>query len=161
MRDDFDSAMRTDTGATEDVERVERRMFRVMCAGIACAVAASLFIAERRTTTGLLIGGALAILNYSWLRSSLAAIFGNYAANAAPAEIDKAAADENAKVKPRLSPARFVLRYAVVAAAVWLAYSLRIASLAAMLWGLGAFALAGVIEGFIQVYLVIVNGKEI
>src|SRR2546423_2904661 len=86
----------------DEVEAVERRLFRVMCWTVALAVLASGAFAPWRVTTGLLLGGVLALINHHWLRTSIRTAFSG-------------AATEG--LRPKLSSARFVLRYFVVAAA--------------------------------------------
>ena len=130
--------------AWEDPEAMERRFVRVMCASVALAVAVSAAVAPWRFTTGLLLGGLLSLFNLHWLRSSVAAIF----STAAPG------------VRPRLSVARYVLRYFVVAAAVVAAHWLGVASVVATLAGLASFAVAVLVEGFVQTYFAIVNREE-
>ena len=56
---------------------LEERIFRVMIAVVALAVMAGAILALWRVTAGLLLGGALSILNYHWLRSSIAAVLSN------------------------------------------------------------------------------------
>lgn len=129
-----------------DLTAIERRMFRVMIVTVVLAVAFSAGFFAWRVTVGLSIGGALALLNYHWLRSSIAAIF---------------SAAEMKGIKPKLKPANYILRYFTVALVIMSASFLHIASLNAMLIGLSAFAVAGVVEGFIQVYFAIVHREEI
>lgn len=138
--------MRGQRAASEwaDPEAMERRFVRVMCASVALAVAASAPLAPWRFTTGLLVGGLLSLFNLHWLRTSIAAVF----STAAPG------------VRPRLNMARYVLRYFVVAAAVAAAHWLDVASLAAMTAGLASFAVAVLVEGFVQTYFAIVNREE-
>jgi small-conductance mechanosensitive channel len=145
MRGDFDSETEAQTAngsAPDDLLKIERRMFRLMFVVIAVAVLVSLFFFAWRVTVGLMIGGALAVLNYSWLRASIRAIFGG-------------AGGKNAK--PKTGAARYVLRYFIIACIIASIYSFNLASLVAMLAGLSAFAWAGLIEGFIQTYFAIIN----
>jgi hypothetical protein len=123
---------------TSAAAAVERRLFRVMILAVALAGIVSAFVAPWRVTTGLLLGGALALLNHHWLRSSVHAAFSGAAVSG---------------LRPKLSVARFVLRYFVVAAAVIAAYMLDLVSIVAALAGLCAFVVAGLVEGFIQTFL--------
>ncbi|HZB43837.1 MAG TPA: ATP synthase subunit I [Pyrinomonadaceae bacterium] len=131
-------------GAGEDPSAMERRIFRGMCRAVALAVLISAPFAPWRVTTGLLLGGVLALLNHHWLRTSVAAVFG-----AAPAG-----------ARPKLRAARYVLRYVVIAAAVAAAYRLDLVSLAATLAGLCAFVAAALVEGFRQLYSAIAHREE-
>jgi hypothetical protein len=123
---------------------MERRIFRDMCVSAALAVVVSALLAPWRVTTGLLLGGSLAILNHHWLRTSVAAIFGGAAAGS----------------RPKMKAARYVLRYVVLAAAVAAAYRLDLVSLAAALAGMCAFVPAALAEGFRQLYFAIVRREE-
>src|ERR1044071_7668027 len=76
-----------------------RRIFRDTFWAALVAVAVSAFLAPWRVTLGLALGGALALFNQHWLRSSVEAVFEGASA-ARP---------------PRMKAARYVLRYAVVA----------------------------------------------
>ncbi len=139
---DASSSREADAG---EASGVERRLFRVMCWTVALGVALSAPLAPWRVTTGLLLGGVLALVNHHWLRTSVRAAFSG---------------DLSAGVRPRLSAARFVLRYFVVAAAVWSAYTLDVVSIVATLAGLGAFVVAGLVEGFIQTLLTFRQREE-
>lgn len=131
-------------GGGEEPAAVERRIFRGMCAAVAVAVASSAALFPWRTTTGLLLGGLLSLLNFHWLRTSVATMFGS----AAP----------GARATWRLS--RYVLRYVVVAAVVVAAYALDLVSLVAVLAGLCSSAAAVLIEGFTQLYFAVTRREE-
>ncbi len=122
-----------------------RRLFRVMCGTVALAVLASLFVAPWRVTTGLLLGGGLALLNHHWLRASVRTAFSGVAMTG---------------LRPKLSIARFVLRYFVVAAAIMAAYELELVSIVATLVGLSAFVVAALGEAFIQTCLTFIQREE-
>ncbi|HEX6624341.1 MAG TPA: ATP synthase subunit I [Pyrinomonadaceae bacterium] len=131
-------------GAGEDPSAMERRIFRGMCRAVALAVLISAPFAPWRVTTGLLLGGVLALLNHHWLRTSVAAVFG-----AAPAG-----------ARPKMKAARYVLRYVVIAVVVAAAYRLDLVSLAATLAGLCAFVAAALVEGIRQLYSAIAHREE-
>ena len=124
--------------AAEEAITMERRLFQVMCWTVALAVLLSAVAAPWRVTTGLALGGALALLNHHWLRTSVRAAFSNAATTG---------------VRPKLSIARFILRYFVVAAAIFAAYTFDLVSIVATLAGLSAFVVAALVEGFIQTLL--------
>jgi hypothetical protein len=142
MVDDADAS--STAGADEDPSAMERRIFRGMCRAVAAAVLISAPFAPWRVTTGLLLGGVLALLNHHWLRTSVAAVFG-----AAPAG-----------ARPKMRAARYVLRYVVIAAVVAVAYRLDLVSLAATLAGMCAFVAAALVEGFRQLYGAIAHREE-
>ncbi|GAC1397874.1 MAG: hypothetical protein NVSMB56_12860 [Pyrinomonadaceae bacterium] len=146
-KEDESDALPADAATNaNDLTTIERRMFRVMTGAVVLAGAFSAGFFAWRVTFGLAIGGILALLNYYWLSSSIAAIF---------------SMAETKGIKPKLKPAKFILRYFIVALIIAAAHFLHVASLNAMLIGLSAFAVAGVVEGFIQVYFAIVHREEI
>src|SRR3954462_9290872 len=102
---------------------LEARLLRWMIASVAIAAAVCPFVAPWRVTSGVVLGGALSVLNYRWLHTSVAAIFSiNLGAE-----------------RPRAGASRYILRYAVVGALVFAAVNLQVVSLAATLAGLCAF----------------------
>jgi hypothetical protein len=121
-----------------------RRIQRDTLVAAVVAVAVSAFLAPWRVTMGLALGGALAVLNLHWVRTSVAAVF--------EAAVPGA--------RPRVTIARYFLRYFVVAASVAAAVWLDIASLVATLAGMCAVVAALLAEGFRQFYFAIVNRGE-
>ena len=119
---------------------LETRIFRSMIAIVTLTVIASAMSAPWRVTAGLMLGGALSILNYHWLRTSIEALL--------------SVANEK---QPRVKLARFILRYFVVAAVVFTAYALQIVSLPATIIGLSAFVPALFVEAFRQFYFGIIH----
>jgi hypothetical protein len=144
MSESFDNLERSAFAGAEGAA-LERRLLRSMYVLIALAATVSVIIAPWRVTTGLLLGGVLALFNHHWLRGSLAAVFGE------PAGVGK---------RPRLSAARYVLRYFVIACVVASAYVLNLISVAATLAGLCAFAAAVMVEAFTQLYFAIIHREE-
>jgi hypothetical protein len=128
-----------------DSGAMERRLFSIMCWTVALTTLASLAFAPWRVTTGLALGGALALLNHHWLRTSIRAAFTSASITG---------------LRPKLSVARFILRYFVVTASIIAAYEFGIVSIVATLVGLSAFVVAGVAEGFIQTFLIFVHREE-
>lgn len=124
---------------------VETRVFRAMAIAVAIAVSGSLFFAEWRVTTGLLIGGVLSLLNHHWLSTSAAAAFSVVAHGA----------------KPRLSIVQYILRYIVIAAVVFVAYKFNIVSLVATIAGLCSFVVALFVEAIREFYFAIIHREEI
>jgi diacylglycerol kinase len=121
-----------------------KRIFRGTFLAALVAVALSLFFAPWRVTTGLALGGALALFNQHWLRSSVEAVFEG-ATSARP---------------PKMKAARYILRYAVVAGLVFFAYQLELVSLVATLAGMCAVVAGLLAEGFRQFYFAIVRREE-
>jgi hypothetical protein len=125
---------------------LEDRIFRLMIAVVALAVVCGAMLAPWRVTAGLALGGALAIVNYHWLRSSIEAVL----------RIEAAPGTANVK-PPRLKLWNYVFRYFVVGAAVFAAYGLGIVSLPATLVGLSAFVPALFVDAFSQFYFSIIH----
>ena len=121
-----------------------RRIFRGTFLAALAAVAVSALFAPWRVTTGLALGGALALFNQHWLRSSVEAVFEGASA-ARP---------------PKMKVARYFLRYAVVAGLVFFAYQLGLVSLVATLAGMCAVVAGLLAEGFRQFYFAIVRREE-
>jgi hypothetical protein len=128
----------------EDAGAVELRIFRVMIASVAVSVIASTILAPGRFTAGLALGGGLSLLNYHWLRTSVAAIFaGNIEAR-----------------RPRLRASRYLIRYFVVGSVAFGTYKLKLVSLPAVFAGLCSFVPAMFVEAGRQFYLAIIRREE-
>ena len=111
-----------------------------MIAIVSLAVIAGAILAPWRVTAGLALGGALSILNYHWLRSSIEAVLSNVT-----------------EKRPRLKLWRYIFRYFVVGAIVFAAYRLGVVSLPATIIGLSAFVPALFVEAFRQFYFSIIH----
>jgi uncharacterized membrane protein YGL010W len=123
---------------------LETRVFRTMVVATALTVAIAAFIAPWRVTTGLLMGGLLALFSHSWLK------------NSAMAAIRLSAQDGRAQWKL----AQFVLRYIVIGAAIFAAYTLDLVSLPAVLAGMSSFVVAMFVEAIREFYFAIVKREE-
>lgn len=130
--------------ADEDPRAAERRIFRGTFVAALAATALSLFFTPWRVTTGLALGGALALFNQHWLRTSVEAVF-------------ESATSER---PPKMKAARYFLRYAVVAGLALLAYQSGLVSLVATLVGMCAVVAGLLAEGFRQFYIAIVRREE-
>jgi len=131
-------------GFTERADgALELRLFRVMIVTVVLAVIAGTVLAPWRVTSGLMLGGVLSLLNYHWLRTSVAAIF-----NMGQTE------------RPRVKVSRYIIRYLVVGVAVFAAYQLQVISLPATMAGLGSFVPALFVEAFRQFYFAIIRREE-
>lgn len=85
---------------------------------------------------GILIGTALAFVNYYWLQYSLRKVFAN--------------AEEGQK--PRLSVLRYVSRYLALAAVIAFIYVTGVLPVIPVILGMCAFAFAVVIDGIIRIF---------
>ncbi len=115
-----------------------------MVATAALAGLVSGFVAPWRVTSGLLAGGLLALFSHSWLKNSAAAAIRLAATGG----------------RPQLRLAQFVLRYVVIAAAVFAAYTLDLISLPAVLIGLSSFVVALFVEAIREFYFAITQREE-
>lgn len=115
-----------------------------MVATAALAGLVSGFVAPWRVTSGLLAGGLLALFSHSWLKNSAAAAIRLAATGG----------------RPQLRLAQFVLRYVVIAAAVFAAYTLDLISLPAVLIGLSSFVVALFVEALREFYFAITQREE-
>ena len=124
---------------------INTRVFRTMAVTTALAVSVAAFVAPWRVTTGLLIGGLLALFSHSWLKNSAAAVI-HLSANGG---------------KPEFRIAQFLLRYVVIAAVIFSAYTLDLISLPAVLIGLSTFVVAILVEALREFYFAIKQREEI
>jgi small-conductance mechanosensitive channel len=124
---------------------IKRRIFRTMAFATAFAVVTSLTFAQWRVTSGLLLGGVLALLNYHWLSSSTAAAFSVMLHG----------------TRPRLSLVQYVLRYLVITLVVLVAYKVNVVSLPATIVGLCSFVPALFGEALREFYFAIIQREEI
>ena len=124
---------------------IDGRIFRSMIVATAIAVVASLLFAQWRVSSGLLLGGILALLNHHWLSGSTTAAFAVLAYGATP----------------RLKLVQYILRYLVLATVIFIAYKLNVVSLAATLVGLSSFVVALFAEAFREFYFAFIHREEI
>ena len=129
--------------AGDDNGALEMRIFRTMIASVALAVIASTMLAPWRVTFGLMLGGVLSLLNYHWLRTSVAAVF---------------RVSEGERPRARIS--RYIIRYFAVGVTAFVAYELRLVSLPAVFAGLCSFVPALFVEAFRQFYFAIIRREE-
>jgi hypothetical protein len=121
------------------------RIFRTMALATGLSVAVCALLGPWRFTTGLLVGGLLALFNHRWLKNSAAAAIQLSTAGGAP----------------RLRLAQFLLRYLVMAAVVYATVTLDLVSLPAVLAGLATFVVAMLVEAFREFYFAIIEREEI
>ena len=115
-----------------------------MAVTTALAVFVSAFAGPWRVTTGLLLGGVLALFSHQWLINSAAA-----------------AIRLSIGGMPQWRLAQFVLRYVVIAAVVFATYTLDLISLPAVLVGLSSFVVALLVEAIREFYFAIKQREEI
>jgi hypothetical protein len=116
-------------------EAVERRVWRNIFAVVAIAVVIAALTADLKFMLGLVLGGALALLNYKWLHSSLRAVLAAGSQKAPPGTLIK-----------------FVVRWLVIAAVAWAANKTGYFDAVAILAGLFAPAVAVMIEAAYATY---------
>jgi hypothetical protein len=131
--------------AVERDEGLHARIRRTMIVSTILAVVFSLFLGSWQITSGLVIGGLLALLNHHWLQTSIAAAFGVLLHGQTP----------------RFTLGKYIFRYFVVAAASFAAFELGIASLPAIIAGLCTFVVALIFEAFREFYFAIIRREEI
>jgi hypothetical protein len=124
---------------------LEARINRTMAVSVALAVVIAAPFFPWRVTSGLALGGVLSLLNHRWLSSSVSALI---MANATNQRVGHSAY-------------RYILRYLVVGALVFVAYRLGLVSLPATIVGLCSFVVALFAEAFRQFYIVIIRREEV
>ena len=129
----------------ETDKSLNARIFRVMVSATGLAIAVSSLIGPWRFTTGLVVGGLLALFSHRWL------------SNSAAAAIQLAAGSGF----QRFRLMQFLLRYIVIAAAIFAAYYAGIASLSGMLVGMSSFVVALLFDAVREFYFAIIHREEI
>jgi len=124
------------TDQTENVSPLSNERILVIMAGLGVAGGiAGVMLQSWAFGFGIVIGTALAFVNYYWLKSSLRKIF---------------AAAESGE-RPRMLAGTYFLRYIVLAAFVALIYVTGIVPIVALLLGLAGFGFAVIVEGVIRI----------
>ena len=124
--------------------KLNSRVFRAMAATTALTVAVAAFIAPWRVTTGLLVGGLLALFSHSWLNNSAAAAI----------KLSTTGGSSQFRL------AQFLLRYVVIAAVIFAAHTLSLITLPAVFVGLSSFVVAMMIEALREFYFAIIHREE-
>ena len=124
---------------------INLRIFRTMAIATGVSVAVCAVIGPWRVTTGLLVGGLLALFSHNWLKKSAAAAIQLSVGGATP----------------RLRLAQFLLRYLVIGALVFSLYQFDLVSLTAVLVGLSSFVVAIFVEALREFYFAIIQREEI
>ena len=123
---------------------INQRIFRTMAIATGLSVAVCALAGPWRVTTGLLLGGLLALFSHRWLKNSAAAAI-------------QLATDRGVK---QLRLAQFLLRYVVIAGVVFATYTLDLVSLTAVLAGLCSFVVALMVEALREFYFAIIQREE-
>jgi hypothetical protein len=113
-----------------------RRLLIEMAVLIALGAFVGFIFGGKRFGFGVLLGGALAFLNYYWLKRSTAAIF------------EKAFAGSTG----RFVSLRFISRYIAVGLVIVAVHFSGLMPATAVIAGLAAFAIAVVVDGFISIF---------
>jgi hypothetical protein len=124
---------------------INLRIFRTMAIATGLSVAVSAMVGPWRFTTGLLLGGLLALFNHRWLKKSAAAAIQLSTSGGAP----------------QFRVAQFLLRYVVIAAVIFATVEFDLVSLPAVLAGLCTFVTAMMVEAFREFYFAIIEREEI
>jgi hypothetical protein len=127
-------ALPTEAPVTSNISH--RRLLIEMAVLIAIGSVAGFIFGGLRFGFGVLFGGALAFLNYYWLKRSTTAIF------------EKAVSGANAA----FVSLRFILRYIAVGAVILAVHFSGAMPAAAVIAGLSAFAIAVVVDGLISIF---------
>ena len=124
---------------------INLRIFRTMAIATGLSVAVSAVVGPWRVTTGLLVGGLLALFSHRWLKNSAAAAINLSIGGSAP----------------QLRLAQFILRYVVIGALVFALNELDVVSLPAVLAGMSTFVVAILVEALREFYFAIIQREEI
>lgn len=127
-------ALPTEAPLTSNISH--RRLLIEMAVLIALGSVAGFIFGGLRFGFGVLFGGALAFLNYYWLKRSTAAIF------------EKAVSGVNAV----FVSFRFILRYIAVGVVILAVHFSGAMPAVAVIAGLSAFAIAVVVDGLISIF---------
>jgi ATP synthase I chain len=127
------------------INAINLRIFRTMAIATGLSVAVSALVGPWRVTTGLLVGGLLALFSHRWLKRSAAAAI----------ELSVGGA------VPQLQLAQFILRYVVIGALVFSLHQFDLLSLPAVLVGLATFVVAIFVEALREFYFAIIQREEI
>lgn len=112
-----------------------REILAIMAVIVLVVAVCGLVFGSVRFGVGVLIGGVLALANYIWLDRSTRAIFENTGVSSAG-----------------WLAAKYVLRYVVIGAVLLTIYLIDVLPVAAVIAGLGAFAVAVVIQGLKTIF---------
>lgn len=132
--------------ATDAARRAERRIAALTLALGAIGAALAWWLWSPRAGLGVAVGGALAWLNGVWMRQMTEAI-----ARLAVAQ----AQDQSGTAKPRIPRgvyARFLGRYALMAAVIYAMFTRFEVPVASVLIGLLALGAAAMVQGIVEAF---------
>jgi ATP synthase I chain len=113
-----------------------KRILVLMAVLVVAGTFLGMIFGSLRFGFGVFTGGALAFINYYWLKHTLKRIF------------EKAKEGQ----KPRLFAFSYIARYIVFGLLLGIIYLSRSIPVTAVIAGLGSFAIAVVIEGFLRIF---------
>ena len=130
----------------EAVQTLSHTRILILMAFVALfgAITGFIFVGPR-FGIGVLIGGALSLVNYYWLKRSLKTVF------------EQVVEGE----KPPFLVGNYFMRYMTFGVILAIVYLTKVVSVVAVLLGLASFALAIIIEAFIRIFKSFSNKKEI
>jgi hypothetical protein len=131
MGEDFDPL----TTDSKSAALSQRGILGVMAVVVAGGAFLGFAFQGTRFGVGVLFGGLLAFLNYLWLDRSTRAVFDNTAVNSAG-----------------WLAVKYILRYVGIGAMLLLVYLTGVLPITAVIAGLGAFALAVVVQGVKSIF---------
>lgn len=124
---------------SEETSSVEKRLWRLMLVSLVIEIVLSLFFANLEMTSGICIGGILAIVNFRMLQNSVRGLW---------------------QKQTNYFAVKFFLRYVIIGLVILLFYYLKIVSIFGILFGISSFVIALMIEALIQFYFVITKHEE-
>ena len=122
-----------------------RRILLIMAVVIILGTLGISIFGSGRSALGFFIGGALAFVNYYWLKNSLQRIFVQTA---------------EGEYKPRYSATHYISRYLTLGAIIGIVFLTKIVPVAAVILGLASFSFAILIEGFIRIFSFLFRREE-
>lgn len=143
MSEDSEQIIEEQPGAVQTLSH--KRMLILMAFAALLGSVAGFIFSGLSFGIGVLIGGALSLVNYYWLKRSLKTVF------------DNAVAGE----KPQFLAGRYFLRYLAFGAVLTVVYLTKSVPMVAVLLGLASFALAIIFEAFIRLFNSFSNKKGI
>jgi hypothetical protein len=140
--DDRNTPPRANNRFTDPAE-VERRMWRNIFAVVVAAIIVSAAAARLEFTLGLMLGGALALLNFKWLHASLRAVL-----------------EDGERKPPPGTAMKFIFRWVVIGLVIYIASSTGYFDTIAIFAGLFAPAVAAMVEAGYVTYRAVKNIRE-
>ncbi|MCU0239406.1 MAG: ATP synthase subunit I [Pyrinomonadaceae bacterium] len=124
----------------EETSSIEKRLWRFLIISLVVMVVLSLIFAKIEFTTGILVGGILAIFNFRFLQNSVRGIF---------------------QTQSNQYAFKFIFRYFSIGLILLLFSFLEVVSFIGILIGISSFVAALMLEAIIQFYFVITKHEEL